>query len=77
VHSQDLSKIDFLKWGARATGTNFDWCSTPGIKQKATSATSLYPHGVHEQRKLGNKKGRAFALGLREWFIRNKINFEI
>jgi hypothetical protein len=43
MHSQDLSKIDILRWGARATGTNVDLCSTPGIKQKATSAMSLYP----------------------------------
>jgi hypothetical protein len=42
MHSQDLSKIDTLKWGATATGSIIDWCLTPGIKGKATSATSLY-----------------------------------
>jgi hypothetical protein len=36
MHSQDLSEIEILRWGARATGTNIDWCSTPGIKQKVT-----------------------------------------
>jgi hypothetical protein len=35
MHSQDLYKIDILRWGARATGANIDWRLTPGIKQKA------------------------------------------
>jgi hypothetical protein len=49
--------IYILRWGARATGTNIDWCPTPGIKQKATSGMSLFsPHGVQESGKLGDKK---------------------
>jgi hypothetical protein len=45
MHSQDLSKIDILRWGARATGINIDWCLTPGI-----------PHGVHDPGKFGRQK---------------------
>jgi hypothetical protein len=43
-------KIYISRWGPRATGNNINWCSTPGIKQKATSTACLYPTKGHMSR---------------------------
>jgi hypothetical protein len=68
MHSQDLTKVDILRWGGRATGSNIDWCLTPGIKQKATSAMSLYPP-------VGYKSRDSWATKKEPIYLKIKFDF--
>jgi hypothetical protein len=58
MHFEGFVYIKLIRWGARATGTNFDWCLTPGIHKTKSHFCHTYvsPHGVQEPGKLGDKK---------------------
>jgi hypothetical protein len=51
MHSQDWVQIAILSWGASATGINLHWCSTPDIKQQATSVSLCIPSIGYKSRK--------------------------